>query len=117
MTRQRYCNSSVLCPLLLVFIPLFLAACGTFEVSIEGPGMPDLIVTPSAKVPATETPRPIPFMATPTPTPVPTELSVVFVKEGDVWLWTVGMEEAVPLTQTGDVGDDDFCYPTQVRGI
>jgi hypothetical protein len=106
--RQRYCNSPVLRPLLLVFTLVLLPACGTFEVSIEGPDMPNSIVTPSARVTATETPRPIPSMMTPTATPVPTELRVVFVKEGDVWLWTVGMEEAAPLTQTGDVGDDDL---------
>ncbi len=103
MPRQRYRNSPVLRSLLLVFTLVFLPACDTFEVSIEGSGMSDSIATPS-----TEIPRPAPSMMTPTPTPVPTELRVVFVKEGDVWLWTGGMEEAEPLTQTGDVGDDDL---------
>jgi len=70
--------------------------------------MSELKATPSAKVAATKAPRRIPSMMTPTPTPVPTELRVVFVKDGDVWLWTVDWEEAVPLTQMGDAGDDDL---------
>jgi hypothetical protein len=104
-TLRKRTNLSVLFNFLIGAF-LILAGCVTFEVGIERTATPDGTVTPTAEIPATSTARRTPFMATPTSTPMPVQLlGVAFVKESDVWLWTAERKEAVPLTQTGDVGD------------
>lgn len=103
-------KSSVQLFVFLVFTLLLTVSCGTLEVGIEGTDSPDgqdapgtvdptAEVTPEITLVPTEMPLPEP---TSTPPAEPTLLSVVFVQDGDAWLWREG-EEAVSLTGSGGV--------------
>lgn len=102
-------KATVVLPLLLVL--WLVPACGVLEVGVEptdtppvpgtpGAGPPTEEATPGGGPPPTETAAPEPGL---TPIYGPFVLHVVFVRDGDVWLWTED-REAVPLTTGGGVG-------------
>ena len=101
----------------LLLILLSFTACGTLEVGIVATSPSGDVATATAITRATQgaalatpeagaTPTPAP---TPTPIPASNELRVAFVNVTEngynIWLWTEGSGEAVPLTNAGGVGD------------
>ncbi|MDY6877087.1 MAG: hypothetical protein SWK90_12920 [Chloroflexota bacterium] len=103
---QRQFNLTILFRPALVFILIFLTACGTLEIGIEHTPTDADQVTQAATPGADVIPTPAPTL---TPIPAATELRVTFVKitehGNNVWLWAEGEREAVPLTKDGGVGD------------
>jgi hypothetical protein len=108
---------------LAVLLLLMLTGCGTIEIRLEQPGSPRPVASPVAEVLATErasgysmemTPTPTPLTYDPwvpepafTPVPVgeypaPAGLRVAFVRDGQLWQWTTGETDAVPLSTIGD---------------
>jgi hypothetical protein len=115
MNRKRSDRRPITLLLTLVltvggFLP---AACGTLEVGIETVPTTGDIASATSSPAATPSPdrTDVPPTPAPTHTPIPpsTELRVAFVKTtehgNNLWLWTEGQGEAIPLTKDGGIGD------------
>ena len=106
-----------------VLFGLLLIGCGTIEVRLERPDSPRALTSPVVEILPTERPSAHELEMTPTPTPAdydpwapepvftavpmgeypaPAGLLVAFVQDDQVWLWTSGGREALPLTGVGD---------------
>jgi len=108
---------------LAVLLGLLLTACGTLEIRLERPDSPRALTSPVVEVLATERSSGSALEITPTATPAgydpwlpepvftpvpvgeyaaPAGLRVAFVRNGQVWLWTSGEGDALPLTGLAD---------------
>lgn len=68
---------------------------------------------PPSETPPTETPTPLP---TPTSTTPPPVLSVVYIKNGDIWLWSEA-GGSVRLTELGDVTEVYLSDDSQIAAF